>query len=78
MTNQKLQLVITVQVVGENYRNLAGRELVMRDLAGHRDISAVSYSLGETVARMVDTLATELNPKAPRDEDAADGTEEIE
>ena len=67
-----VDIVITVQAVGEGYHNIAERQVVFRGMAGHRDIHGVSYNAGGVVADMLNMLANELNPEAPKEADADD------
>ena len=67
-----VDIVITVQAVGEGYHNIAERQVVFRGMAGHRDIHGVSYNAGSVVADMLNMLANELNPEAPKEADADD------
>ena len=67
-----MDTVITVQAVGEGYRNIAERTMVFRGLAGHRDINGMAYNAGSVVADMLNMLANELNPQASKEADADD------
>jgi len=67
-----VDIVITVQAVGEGYHNIAERQMVFRGIAGHRDINGMAYNAGSVVADMLNMLANELNPQAPKDADADD------
>lgn len=58
-----MQLVINVQIVGENYHNLATRDLIIRDLAGPNDVAHISYDVGRMVGPLLQTLARQLEPQ---------------
>jgi len=62
-----MDIVITVQAVGEGYRNIAERTMVFRGLAGHRDINGMAYNAGSVVADMLNMLANETRrrPRTP-------------
>ena len=57
-----MNIVVTIQIVGEGYRNLARREIVLSDLAGAKDIATVSYDVGRMVGPLLQTLAQQLEP----------------
>ncbi len=62
-----MDIVVTIQVVDENYRNLAQREILLRDLVGANDIANVPYDVGRMVGPLLQTLAEQLDPKVEQD-----------
>ena len=63
-----MDVVVTIQVVSDEYRNLAERQILLRNLTGAGDIDRVSYDVGRMVGPMMQTLAKQLDPNVKQDE----------
>jgi hypothetical protein len=61
---------LSVAMSGESdeYRNLAERQILLRNLTGAGDIDRVSYGVGRMVGPMMQTLAKQLDPDVKQDE----------